>query len=265
MPTITRRSLGFLATSTITGAVPGISPAKANDGRAPDVVLFCEPTLQAVMTKVTDLWRARTGIPVRIFVARSDLLIEQIARGVRCDLVVLTGDEVVDGATRRNLITPGSRYDAWHNQLVIARYGPSERRVAVVRNSDLLGFLGGERLAVADAGLSTAGAITRAALEKLGQWAPVEGQLSGAESTAGVAFLLATQKAEFGVVYMTDVAADPALSVTATIPMDSHEETRYSVARTTSEAAPETPSLWGFLRSEEAQTAAKAGGLEPLG
>src|SRR5271167_1474543 len=97
---ISRRSLGIGLSSAAAGAVAAASAARAEEVRAPDVVLFCEPTLRSVMSKAADLWRATTGVPVRIFPARSDLLVEQIARGVRCDLVVLTGDDVIESATR---------------------------------------------------------------------------------------------------------------------------------------------------------------------
>jgi hypothetical protein len=43
------------------------------------------------LTEAARVWRAYTDVPVRIIVARSDLLIEKVARGARCDPLVLAG------------------------------------------------------------------------------------------------------------------------------------------------------------------------------
>jgi len=263
-PAITRRSVGFFISSAAAGVVAPGSAAGAGE-RAPDVVLLCEPTLHSVMSSAADLWRRATAVPVRIFTARSDLLVEEIARGARCDLVVLTGDDVIESATRRNLVVTGSPFAAWRNRLVIARRGPSNHVVALTAGGDLLALLGGGRLAVADETVSAAGVKSRAALESLGQWASLQDRLRGAESTPGVAFLLATLKAEFGMVYTTDVMADPALSIAATLPVDGDQETVCWLARAGNEAVAGAPLLWSFLRGTEARSAIEAGGLEPLG
>ena len=43
--------------------------ARADYPVAPDVVVFCDPTLQPLMTALGDRWQSETGIPVRVFAA----------------------------------------------------------------------------------------------------------------------------------------------------------------------------------------------------
>src|SRR5439155_9757790 len=54
-------------------------PAHADYPVAPDVVVFCEPTLQHAVAGAAALWRNETGVPVRIFTSPTSAMLQQIS------------------------------------------------------------------------------------------------------------------------------------------------------------------------------------------
>jgi len=262
MPAITRRAFGVLATSSLLGTTTAVPLARAAEERAPDVVAFCDPTLRPLMESLGREWRAQSGVPVRLFVARSDIFLEQIWRGARCDLAIIEGQTNLEAALSRKLVKPAPRLEGWRNRLVIAAYGESRPPLRLGLGSELAGILGSAPLAVADAALSPAGSATRAALEALGLWQPLAGRIIGAENTGTVAFLLATGKAGLGVVQASDLAAEPELKTAATFPDDVYPQIAYAVALSQSVESEAAPRFLAFLGGSDAQVLVKAGGLE---
>ena len=67
-----------------------------------------------------------------------------------------------------------------------------------------------------------AGKYAKAALEKLGVWASVEGSLAQAENVRAALKLVATGEAPAGIVYETDAREDKQVKVLGTFPADTH-------------------------------------------
>ena len=262
MSAITRRAFGVLATSSLLGTTTAVPLARAAVERAPDVVAFCDPTLRPLMESLGRGWRVQGGGPVRLFATRSDIFLEQIWRGARCDIAIIEGQANLEAALRRKLVKPAPRLEGWHNRLVIAGYRESRPPLRLAPGSDLAGLLGSAPLAVADAALSPAGSATRAALEALGLWQPLAGRIIGAENTEAVAFLLSTGKAGLGIVQASDLAADPKLKTAATFPDDVYPQIAYSVALSQSVESKAAAPFLAFLGGSDAQALLKAGGLE---
>jgi len=265
MPLTTRRSFALRAPIAIAGVAYGAPVLAAEPGRQANVVVFCEETLRAAMERAGRQWRVGGGARLNIFVARSDLLLEQIARGARCDLLVVTGKELADAAIERKLVRAESVRPSWRNRLVVVARDEGPSTDTIASSGNIAELIGANKLAVADWTVSPAGAETRTALDRLGVWQSLESRIIGSESTEGVAYLLAAGKAKRGVVYRTNAAADPRLSIVATIPDDAYPPVVYSTALTFSEASGGTPQFLNFLRSPEAKPELVASGLEILG
>ena len=109
--------LGLLALGSLLGLA---SPARADYPVAPDVVVFCEPTLQHVVADIGALWRARTGIKVRVFTSPTPALLQQIAHHARDDVVIGEGDAEADAAADQHLIKKETVERIWSNHLVVA-------------------------------------------------------------------------------------------------------------------------------------------------
>ena len=113
---IRRACVGWLLLVTLLAA----SPAHADYPVAPDVVVFCEPTLQHAVADIGALWRARTGIKVRVFTSPTPALLQQIAHHARDDVVIGEGDAEADGAADQHLIKKETVQRIWSNHLIAA-------------------------------------------------------------------------------------------------------------------------------------------------
>ena len=77
-----------------------------------------------------------------------------------------------------------------------------------------------------------AGKYGKAALEKLGVWASVEGKVAQAENVRAALKLVSTGEAPLGIVYQTDAAAEPGVKIIGTFPEETHPPIVYPVGVT---------------------------------
>jgi molybdate transport system substrate-binding protein len=252
--TRTSSAVGLLLLASL--AIPA---AHADSAFPPDVVVLCAPTLRSALSDVGALWRRQTGFPVILFASPTPLLLEQMGHRIRSDLIVAEGEDAAVEAIRRKLIKPETRFGGWRNRLVVAlRRGAS----LPAQGGSLAALAGDDPIALVDPAVAVAGQDSRAALEHLGVWDGLQKHVTGVVGTADAVFLLTTGKVTRALVYATDVAADPALSVAATLPDDSYPAIRYWVAETSVAQSPNVASFEAFLREPAAQQRLRADGLE---
>jgi molybdate transport system substrate-binding protein len=127
-----------------------------------------------------------------------------------------------------------------------------EIRLDIAPGFDLLGALGGGRLAMGDPDHVPAGTYGRAALESLGVWQEVEPHVIRADNVRAALVLVARGEAPLGVVYRSDVAADPTVKVVDEFPPESHPPIIYPLAITAESKHPDAAGLVDFVRSEGA-------------
>ena len=139
-----------------------ITPARADYPVAPDVVVFCEPTLQHAITDVGTLWREQTGIPVRVFTSPTWALLEQISHRARSDLVIGEGDAAAAMATERHLVRPETLQTLWRNELVVAARVTGSASPSAAPH--LAALAGKAPIAIVDPSVAVAGRVNTAAL-----------------------------------------------------------------------------------------------------
>ena len=254
--------VGWLLLVTLLAA----SPANADYPVAPDVVVFCEPTLQHVVADIGALWRARTGIKVRVFTSPTPALLQQIAHHARDDVIIGEGDAEADAAADQHLIKKETVERIWGNHLVAASLaGGSDRADSGSPAANKLAAVAGkEPIAVVDPWAARAGADSQKALQSLGLWQAVSAKSTGVIGTADAAYLLAQGKVKLAIIYATDVAANPAFAVVEPLPAASYPSVVYWVAEAEHALSPNASKFVTFLRSADAQQRARADGLEIL-
>lgn len=233
----------------------GGESARAEYVSAPDVVVYCEPTLRHAVKDVATLWRRDTGVPVRLFVSPTRALLEQISHA-RADLIIGEGDDTAEIALTRHLVKPETRFGGWRNRLVVAEPARTSARIELAQLAEH------QPIALVDPGLADAGAKSRQALTHLGLWPALERQALGVVDTADAIFLVTTGKARLAVVYATDVAADPALATAALLPEDSYPRIVYWAAETHNALSSNTKKFAAFLQQPQAKAVLRADGLE---
>lgn len=230
------------------------APAHADYPVAPDVVVFCEPTLQRAVNNAGALWRSQSGVKIRLFTApTTPRLLAEITRQVRDDVVIGEGDANATAAKTQQLIRPDSLRPLGRNHLVIAAVSGGDRLASVA---------GKETVAIVDPWAAAAGADSKQALQSLGVWEKVSAKSIGVVGTADAAFLLSQGKARLAIVYATDVAANPAFTVVGRLPTSSYPPVVYWVAEARHALSPNAAKFIAFLTSTTAQARLRTDGLE---
>ncbi|HXP76866.1 MAG TPA: molybdate ABC transporter substrate-binding protein [Stellaceae bacterium] len=263
-----KRAVGGLTLSLLLMVEPAaIAPARAEYVVAPDVVVFCEPTLRHAVTDLGAVWRKQTGIPVRVFTSPTWALLEQISHRARSDIVIGEGEAASTAATERHLIKPETLQPLWRNQLVVAATVgeiAKAKSASPARAHDLATLAGHDTIALVDPATALAGAEGKKALQDLGLWEAASARSVGVVDTVDASFLLAEGKVQLALVYATDVAADPAFAVTDKLPAASYAPIVYWIAQTANALSPNAEKFAAFLREAQTQERLRADGLEVL-
>ncbi len=246
------RGLSLIALALCAAVVP----ARAEYVVAPDVVVFCEPTLRHALAEASASWRRESGVPVHIFASPTAAMLEQIGHRARSDLVIGEGEDMAAAAVARKLVKPETRFGGWRNRLVLA----ATARAAPA--GDVAQLLATRPIALVDAEVARAGAATRRALAALGAWEAVQGSAIGVVGTADAMFLLREGQARLAIVYATDVAAEPALVTAAPLPESAAPPIVYWAAETAHALSPETGKFAAFLQRADTRARLRAAGLE---
>ena len=225
-------------------------------------MVYGEPTLETALKSVGSLWQARTGTRVNVFVAPTDLSYAQIDRGARCDVIFALAGAATEEAARAKIIHAATISRALRNGLVLIGTKPTPEPIADASLAGLSPLIADKRLAIANPDRDLAGARAVELLRKIGVVVDDGNKaVAVAESSAGVVSLLATNKAELGIVYSTDATASFKLAVP--LPMLDQPPIEYVVAQARDPQSDTLPFM-AFLKSAEAKAAFKSAGLTPI-
>lgn len=195
-----------------------VAPTLAHADQAPDVVVLCDVSLREPLAAAGRAWRARTKIPVRVFVASLEQNASLIVHGVRADIIVGIGAKRIDDAQSLGALDRGAPVVIGRDPLVLAARATGGQPRALQPGDSIAGILGDGRLGLVDPAFGSAGPDARSSLSSVGLWPALESRSSGAETTDGLKQLLDDRVVRVVALYRTDLAGDPALSVMATFP-----------------------------------------------
>ena len=215
-----------------------------------DVTVFCDPTLKPAMLSLSELG----GFSIYPLCAPGPLMVAQIIRHTRND-VLFTSDSSMDDAVAARLVVPVSRTGGFANKLVLA--GLQRIFPGPLEPPALQALLAKARIAVTD-DTTASGLDGRAILAANKLTAP---NIQGAANTGDVAFMVTSLTADLGLMYLTDVKADPRLSVVATLPAPS-AATSYAAAVNAQAFSPNAQALINLMRSPSGIASLTAAGLE---
>jgi len=251
------RRMWLRAVATLLCAIALLGPVNAS---ARDLVVYGEPTLEKALKSVGALWQARTGTRVNIFVAPTDLSYAQIDRGARCDVIFALAGAATEEAARTKIIDATTISRALRNGLVLIGTEPRSERIPEASLADMSRLIAGKRLAIANPDRDPAGARAVELLRKIGIVVDDGNKaVAVAESTAGVISLLATNKAQLGIVYSSDATAGSAVAL-AMLDLPPIE---YVVAQARDPQSDTRPFMT-FLKSAEAKAVFGSAGLAPI-
>jgi ABC-type molybdate transport system substrate-binding protein len=228
-----------------------MSPAPANTV-PPGITLFCDPALSAAMRALDPLSRAQARAPISVLSAPAALMLAQIQRHTRND-VLFTLTAAMDQAVQRQLVKPETRIDGFSNALVLACRAGTARRIG----NDLSRLPAGAKIAVTDNTVAC-GLDGRAILTANGL---ANNHITGTATTADVVYLLKTGAVDFGLIYATDLRADPTLELVLPLKADP-ALTDFSCAVNANAVSPQAQALVEIIRGAQGTSVLHKAGLE---
>lgn len=256
--------LGRAALVATVAAVPAALAGPAGEGSAPPALLvYAAASLTDALDEVDVLFSTQTGTPVKASFAASSVLAKQIEAGAPADVFFAAERAWMDYLEQRGLLRRGSRHDLLGNTLVLIAPARSTVRLKIAPGFDLVGALGGGRLATGDPDSVPAGQYARAALTTLGVWQAVAVHLVRAENVRAALEYVAREDAPLGIVYRTDAQVEKRVRVVDVFPDDTHPPIVYPVALTAG-APPQAQRFTEFLSSAAAQQIFIRRGFVPL-
>ncbi|MFT3810588.1 MAG: molybdate ABC transporter substrate-binding protein [Micropepsaceae bacterium] len=235
------------------------SPAVAADGP----IVFAAASLKGPLDEAAEAFRAGTGTAIVIAYAGSNALAKQIEEGAPAEVFISADTDWMDYLAGKSLIADDTRSDLLTNELALIAPAESAASLTIGEGFDLAGAAGDGRIAVADPDAVPAGRYARQALTALKVWEAVEPKLARTENVRAALALVARGEAAFGIVYVTDAAAEPKVRTVGVFPAALHDTIVYPAALTRT-ASPEAAAFLAFLKGDAASAIfAKAGFGKP--
>ena len=260
-----RKMLGRVAGLTAAALLawgPPHGPARAQDG---DLVIFAAASLKNALDAVNAQWQKETGKKAIISYASSPALAKQIEQGAPAQMLISADLDWMDYVAGRNLIKADTRSNLLGNRIVLIAPKDKAQPIEVKAGFDLARILGDGRLSMANVDAVPAGKYGKAALEKLGVWASVSSRIAQAENVRAALLLVSRGEAPAGIVYQTDAAADPNVTIVGTFPEDTHPPIIYPIALTANATHPDAVIFLAYIKSASARPLFEAQGFALLG
>jgi molybdate transport system substrate-binding protein len=245
---ILRRSFITTTLAAILLTVGVSVPAYAQD----KVTVFAAASMKNALDAANAEWAKETSNEATVSYAASSALAKQIEAGAPADLFISADLAWMDYVAGKKLIKDDTRTNLLGNRLVLVAPADKAKPVDIKQGFDLAKLVGDGKLAMGAVDSVPAGKYGKAALEKLGVWASVEGRVAGAESVRAALVLVSRGEAPYGIVYQTDAAADQGVKIVGTFPQDSHEPIIYPVAILSESKSPAATAYLEFLKSAKA-------------
>jgi molybdate transport system substrate-binding protein len=239
--------IGLVATLTFGLSV---KPAVA---QSHDVLVFAAASLKDAMDDITAQYQRDTGKHVRVSLAASSTLAKQIENGAPADIFISADLDWMDYLAKQNLIKPDTRKNLLGNKLVLIAPQDGPAQVKIEPGFPLARMLAGGKLSMADIVAVPCGKYGKAALEKLGVWQSVAGQVVQAENVRAALALVARKEAPLGIVYQTDATAEPKVKVAGNFPENTHPPIIYPIALTATSTNPDAAAFLAYLESPKAR------------
>lgn len=247
-----RRQWIKLATAALSAAWLGLSAIPAPALAAEKITVFAAASMKNALDNLDAAYTKETGTQITVSYAASGPLAKQLENGAPADVFISADKNWMDYVADKKLIKADSRVDLLGNKLVLVAAKDKAKPVEIKQGLDLAALLGDGRLAIGQPESVPAGKYGKAALEKLGLWSSVEKKVAGAESVRAALALVSRGEAPYGIVYQTDVSADPGVAVVGTFPEDSHPPIVYPIAITASSSNPDVQAYVDYLKSAKA-------------
>lgn len=255
-----KRAMMRLATAAVFGIGLTMSAPAA---MAQDVLVMAAASTKNAVEALAAQFKAKTGVTVVSSFAASSAIAKQIENGAPADLFISADLDWMNYLAERKLINDASRINLLGNELVVIGPKGSTLKPELTKGGNLAALAGDGRIATGDPSNVPVGKYAKAALEALGQWEAVDPKLARADSVRAALALVSRGEAPLGIVYRTDAAMDPGVSVVGVFPHDSHPAIVYPAALIAASRNSHAAAFLDHIRSPEGMAVWKEFGFVP--
>lgn len=200
----------------------------AHSVRAEQITIFAASSLKTALDDIA------ADLPEQIVVSYggSAAMARQIVQGARADIVMFAHPDWLDWAGEQGAIDAASACIFLSNRLVIA--GPKGAEPLAAKTAqDVINRLDGGRLASGHLQSVPAGQYAHAWLQDQGWLDALRPHLAEVSNVRLALALVARGEAPLGLVYHSDVHAEPSVEALFTVPNEAHPPIAYPIAKTT--------------------------------
>ncbi len=217
------------------------------------MTIFAAASMAGAIEAAARDFESKGGAPVRVVLAASSTLARQIARGAPADLYLSANRAWMDHLAHGDGIEPDSRVDLVGNRLVLIAPMGRPFDIEIVPGFALVEALGSGRLAMGDPDHVPAGIYAKDVLTRLEIWAAVAPKAAFAADVRGALVLVERGEAAAGIVYASDAAENPGVSVVARFPAALHAPIVYPLAIVRGRATPAVIAFHHYLQGDVAR------------
>lgn len=227
---------------------------------AAKLTVFAAASLTDVLPRVAEAYKAENpNDSIQFNFDGSSRLAKEIEQGAPADIFFSADTEWMDYLAKANKITPPTRENVLHNEIVwvvpasAAKFPKEVGEIAKAPISKLA--LAGENVPISK--------YAKAALEKAGVWQAVENKIVRGENVRTSLKWAAEKEVTAAVVYRTDAQSNTKVKIAFVFPQNSYPEVVYPVAVVKTSAQAESAGKFvSFLKSSKAKTIFAAAGFK---
>jgi molybdate transport system substrate-binding protein len=254
----------FNRRALLAGIVAAFALAGGTAAAEQPVTVFAAASLTDALKAAAASWQAKGHAAVVLSFGSSSAIAKQVEAGAPADIFASADEKWMKYLTDKSLVATDTVERPIGNDLVLIAPADSTASIAIGPNFDLMGALGGGRLAIGDPKGVPAGTYGKQALTKLGVWDAVEPQTAPAENVRAALALVQRGEAPLGIVYATDARGAKGIKVAGTFPDDSHDPIVYPMGIVAGHDQPEVRAFFDFLLSAEGKALFKSYGFKTL-
>ncbi len=213
------------------------------------ILVFAAASLTDPVTELARRFEEDTGIRADLNFGGSNALARQIVAGAPADLFLSAGEAPVDLLVEEGLVSEPDVRELLGNELVVVtRPEGGQPGTFEALLSDRYA-----RVTIVDPGLGPAGRYAEQALQSAGTWEALLPKVVLASDVRVVLSYVESGNADAGIVYRTDAATRPGLSVAFAVPSELHSPIRYlGAVPERAEGSKAAARLLEFLTSDDA-------------
>lgn len=234
----------------------GLSPAAVI---AEEVTLFAAASLK---TALDELAQQFPDIPLQIAYGGSSALTRQILQGAPAQLFLSANTAWMDVLDQNGVLAADTRVNLLSNRMALIAAPGSSMQLSPAPSFNLEGALGDGFLSMALVRAVPAGIYGREALGSLGVWDSVHDRVVETDNVRAALRLVATGETQIGIVYASDLGAEPQVRLLGLFPESSHSPIQYPMAMI-DPVTPEAQAVYDYLRSDASQAVFARHGFRP--